>query len=187
MTTENKFAIDDLLNPDFNSLTIEKAKDYAILCHNQTNHTYNGLPYYTHLKIVYDYGCRFSNLLDSNKIETALASCWLHDTIEDCRQTYNDVLKIVGVDIANVVFALTNEKGKTREERANDKYYDGIIKMPPASFVKICDRLANVYYSKRTESRMMEVYRQELDSFKSKLWNDDYMPMFTELDNLVIP
>src|SRR5258705_11225186 len=105
----------NLLNADFDSPPIEKAMEYALQSHADTNHTYNGKPYSIHLKMVYDYGCKFSSLLEHNKIEVALAACWVHDTIEDCRQTYNDVFKMLGKEIADIAFALTNEKGKTRE------------------------------------------------------------------------
>lgn len=174
----------NLLNKDFDSPIIEKAMDYAIQCHTDTNHTYNGKPYHIHLKMVYDYGCKFSTLLKPNKIETALAACWVHDTIEDCRQTYNDVAKMLGKEIAEIAYAVTNEKGKTREERANEKYYEGIRNTPAATFVKLCDRLANVDYSRQSNSRMLEVYRKEFENFKSKLKASGLEPMFEELQML---
>jgi ATP phosphoribosyltransferase regulatory subunit HisZ len=53
-----------------------------------------------------------------------------HDSIEDARLTYNDVLSIAkeymteGYAKASteIVYALTNEKGRNRKERANEKY-----------------------------------------------------------------
>ena len=52
-------------------------------------------------------------------------------------------------------------KGKNRKERANDKYYEGIRNTDGAIFVKLCDRIANVQYSKMTKSRMFEMYKKE--------------------------
>ncbi|WP_298473442.1 hypothetical protein [uncultured Maribacter sp.] len=63
-------------------------------------------------------------------------ACWVHDIIEDARETYIDVLENTNVTIAELAYALTNEKGRTRKERANDAYYRGIQKTPNASFVK---------------------------------------------------
>jgi hypothetical protein len=60
---------------------------------------------------------------------------------------------------------LTNEKGKNRKERANAKYYEGIRNTPYAVFVKICDRIANVEYSKHSGSRMYDMYRKEFVDF----------------------
>lgn len=71
------------------------------------------------------------------------------------------------IDVADVIYALTNEKGKNRSERANDKYYDGIKKYSGYIFVKLCDRIANVQYSKLTKSRMFEMYKTE--SFIEKI------------------
>ena len=57
---------------------------------------------------------------------TIRMSCWSHDLIEDTRTSYNDVRNKLGVFVADIVYAVSNEKGKTRKERANDKYYEGI-------------------------------------------------------------
>lgn len=51
-----------------------------------------------------------------------LKAVWRHDTIEDIRQSYNDIKKKIGQPVADMVFAVTNEKGKNRHERANVKY-----------------------------------------------------------------
>ena len=76
-----------------------------------------------------------------------------------------------------IVYALTNDKGRTREERAGEKYYQGIRVTPYAPFVKLCDRLANVTYScsvdnGRNGSRMREVYKGEMGKFLPALISD---------------
>lgn len=122
---------------------------YGIECHTESNHKYDGQPYEIHLIMVFTYAANYSYLLDSvEDAKLALASAWTHDVIEDARQTYNDVKYICGEEVAEISYALTNEKGKNRKERANSKYYDEIRKTPMAVFVKICDRLANARYSK---------------------------------------
>ena len=50
---------------------------------------------------------------------------------------------------AEIVYALTNEKGRTRAERAGVKYYEGIRAVPYAPMVKLADRMANVRFSLR--------------------------------------
>jgi hypothetical protein len=75
----------------------------------------------------------------------------------------------LGQDAADIIYAVTNEKGKNRKERANDKYYEGIRNTPGAVFVKLCDRIANVQYSKMTGSRMFEMYKKENDDFLTSL------------------
>ena len=108
-------------------------------------------------------------------------AAFYHDSIEDARLTYNDVMKIAEEQMdkeqaflaTEIVYALTNEKGRNRAERANEKYYEGIRAVPYAPFVKLADRLANTSYafSKGTADslRMSKVYREELPGFLASL------------------
>jgi (p)ppGpp synthase/HD superfamily hydrolase len=102
-----------------------------------------------------------------------LRASWGHDLIEDTRVSYNDVKEQLGQEAADIIYAVTNEKGKNRKERANEKYYEGIRNTPGAVFVKLCDRIANVQYSKMTGSRMFEMYKKENDSFIVMMGMDD--------------
>jgi (p)ppGpp synthase/HD superfamily hydrolase len=118
-----------------------------------------------------------------------LRATWGHDLIEDCRVSYNDVKNHLGQEAADIIYAVTNEKGKNRSERANDKYYEGIRNTKGAVFVKLCDRIANVQYSKMTKSRMFEMYRKENDNFMTKLGygfnnSHEYSTMFDYLLDL---
>lgn len=167
---------------------IEKIKKYAINCHKRTNHKYDNKPYKYHLKMVYDCALEFEYLLKGTSeqgIENILASCWTHDLIEDTRQTYNDVKKNTNQHIADITYALTNEKGKTRKERANRKYYEGINKIYGAVFVKMCDRIANVRYSKSIKSSMFDMYSKENDSFLTNLFIEGYPYEFLYKDMII--
>lgn len=164
---------------------ITKAKNYAIKCHTETNHKYDGKPYETHLQMVVDYACKYAYLIGDNVLEAVIASAWTHDTIEDCRQTYNDVKTELGVQVAEITYALTNEKGRSRKERANSFYYDGIRNTPFAGYVKLCDRLANAKYSKQQGSRMIEAYRKEHKHFMAELSCVGFQPMWDELSELL--
>lgn len=149
---------------------IDIAYKYAVDCHNGTNHLYdNTKPYTYHLSMVVDIAKQFIHLIPEADRDNVIAACWLHDTIEDCRQTYNDVKSKTNTQVAEIVYALTNEKGKNRSERGNDKYYHGITHTPFASFVKLCDRAANFKYSVDNFSRMAAMYVKEMDSFISKV------------------
>jgi (p)ppGpp synthase/HD superfamily hydrolase len=138
---------------------------FAIESHASVNQTYDGKPYSIHLAMVFSQAMRFINCVPKHRREDVLNAVWLHDTIEDCRLTYNDILKISNEEVADLVYALTNEKGKNRAERANNKYYKGIRDLEYATFIKICDRLANVIYSRDTKSRMFDVYKNENEKF----------------------
>lgn len=139
---------------------------YAINCHDSTNHTYGeGKPYIVHLRHVVECAEAFIRLIPEEWRNAVLAACWCHDVIEDTRQTYNDVKRATNAEVAELVYALTNEKGRNRAERGNDKYYTGIRRTPYASFVKLCDRIANVRYSILTNSPMFEMYKKENKEF----------------------
>lgn len=163
---------------------IEKARQYAISCHRETNHLYNGGPYEVHLKMVYGQAFKYQHLVPEVHRENFLAAAWTHDVIEDCRQTYNDVKQATCWDVAELTYALTNEKGKNRKERANDKYYEGIKNCPYAVLLKVCDRLANLQYSIDTGSRMSEMYLRENPQFIDRLYVGTYAEAFTDLQEL---
>ena len=137
--------------------------------HAETNHLYDSMPYQFHLESVVAFGEKFIHLIPEADQYDVLVACAGHDLIEDARQTYNDVKLRFGERAADIIYALTNEKGKTRAERANDKYYDGIRSTTYAPFVKLCDRLANVAYSKSKGSRMLSKYREENDGFLERV------------------
>ena len=166
--------------------------------HKNTNHMYSEyLPYEFHLRMVVQAAKDFIHLLkdldtDGDDInlttEEIMLSAWAHDLCEDCRISYNDVKNQLGENVAEIVYALTNDKGKNRKERAGEKYYEGIRNTPGAVFVKLCDRIANVQYSKMTKSRMFEMYGKEHKDFELMMGrytaNQELEPMFKYLSDL---
>jgi len=169
-----------------------KIISFAIKAHSKTNHLYDGKPYSVHLAMVVGYAQKYFEdaYIPEPAFETIINACWLHDTIEDCRLTYNDIKEIAGEEVAEIVYAVSNEKGKNRKERANEKYYAGIRETAWATYVKLCDRLANVKYSKDTNSRMLKVYKKENEEFLKQLITVDlcvskYKTMILELAKLL--
>jgi (p)ppGpp synthase/HD superfamily hydrolase len=163
----------------------DHAKNFSVNCHISTNHFYDGLPYEFHLNMVVETAKKYINLIPKDDRDVVLASCWAHDTIEDTRITYNDLKSELGEEVAEIVFALTNEKGRNRKERASEKYYSGIRETKHAAFVKICDRIANVEYSKNQSSDMLNTYKKEFDNFEYWLYCDEYHEMFDYLYGLL--
>ena len=176
--------------------------------HKETNHQYDQfLPYEFHLRMVDTVAQEYKYLLDAScdyfgrgerkpfaaednfiSLRTAcLRAVYGHDLIEDCRVSYNDCARALGQAPADIIYAVTNEKGKTRKDRANDKYYAGIVATPGAVFVKLCDRIANVQYGILTKSRMTEMYKKENENFITKLGytpDHELAPMFEALIKL---
>ena len=166
---------------------LERVREYGLKCHRETNHMYAGyLPYEFHLRMVEKYCETFKKLIPAEDMDIVWAACWLHDVMEDCRQSFNDVRDNTNEQIAEIVYAVTNEKGRTRKDRANEKYYQGIKNTKYATFVKLCDRLANVQYSHLVKSDMIRKYRTEQEYFQYCLQHgSDYSQMWTELNALL--
>ncbi len=171
-------------------MNLSATADWCIEQHSKTNHYYDRyLPYEFHLRMVNNVYVDFKHLLNGKMPYCCGIAVFGHDLIECTRVSYSDIENQLGKEVADIVYAVTNDKGKNREERAGDMYYEGIRNTPGAVFVKLCDRIANVQYSKMTKSRMFEMYKKENDNFIIKLGYDDtntheYFEMFSYLVNL---
>jgi (p)ppGpp synthase/HD superfamily hydrolase len=162
------------------------ARRYAENLDIATNHLYDGKPYKIHLDMVEDVAKEFLHLVpNKNHHHLIRAAIRCHDLIEDDRASYNDVVENANKFIADIVFAVSNEKGKTRAERANDKYYAGIRATEYATFIKLCDRIANIRYGIENNGKW-KMYRREHAHFKRQLYDDRYKAMFDHIENQFI-
>jgi hypothetical protein len=161
--------------------SLEQIRLAAHRLHESVNQFYDGdKPYGYHLdmvaKEVYAYGHLV--LVGEADLLPLFMGAWFHDSIEDARVSYNDVKKIAlkfgfteeqAFLASEIVYALTNEKGRNRKERAGKRYYEGIRNTPYAPFVKMCDRMANIRYSCGSYNmgnlRMAKVYEDEMPYF----------------------
>ena len=175
---------------------IEIARRFAFYCHKNVNHLYDGKPYETHLDAVGEIAKKYIYLIPSKDRDNVLGAIYLHDTIEDTRRTYNDIVKNSNKYVADLVYAVTTEKGKNRAQRANSKYYKDIRHTEYATFIKLCDRIANIEYGKSKGSSMFNTYKKEHNKFvkslkKSwweRLWykENNYKPLFDHLEKLML-
>ena len=159
-------------------------RQWAHDLHNSVNQTYGDqLPYGYHLDMVVNGIRDFGHLVCACEADVLplFFGGYYHDSIEDARLTYNDVLKVArnllteeqSLMAVEIAYALTNDKGRTSAERAGEHYYKGIRETPYAPFVKLCDRLANITYSctgtDAVNNRMRVVYKQEMPHFLSAI------------------
>lgn len=163
---------------------IIKAKKWAVAKHASVNHTYGDLNYSVHLDMVFKYAYKYRHLIDSEVEIDVFKASFLHDTIEDCRVNYGTLLKEFGQKTADIVYALTNEKGKTRKERASKKYYNDMKGVEGAVFLKICDRLANVNHALGSNKQLLQMYKKEQSEFAYILFSLRYSDMFNELNEM---
>lgn len=149
---------------------VVKARAFAIQAHDvDANQKYNGMPYSYHLGMVVGVAEDHIHCIAPAWHGEVLAACWLHDAIEDARITYSTLRHEFSAEVADLVYACTNEKGRTRKERANDKFYQELRATPYACFVKMCDRIANVQFSVKHNSPQVAMYRKENDYFIQRL------------------
>ena len=135
---------------------IDECRQMAHKLHESVNQTYgDNLPYGFHLDMVAE-GVRDYGYLVCAREEDVLPlffGAYFHDSIEDARLSYNDVMRqarqlmteeqaLMGVEI---VYALTNDKGRTRAERAGEKYYKGIRETPYQKLYSMFLLLQNCY------------------------------------------
>jgi (p)ppGpp synthase/HD superfamily hydrolase len=164
---------------------VEIAKNYAIERHKYVNQTYDIHPYSFHLDSTYRVAKRFIHLISEKDRDNVLAGCWVHDVIEDTRQTHNDVKKATNETVAEYSYVLTNPKGKNRKERNSPAYYNDIKGFLHASFIKLCDRIANLEYSLSVESDKFVMYKKEHKSFRVKLYDGRWKEMWDHLEKLI--
>ncbi len=82
----------------------------------------------------------------------------LHDIVEDTALTIRDIDVIFNIEVADLVWAVTNEKDK------NYKDYPKIQGNKEATLIKLCDRYIN------TQGIKKQKYRKEYSHFREKLY-----------------
>lgn len=176
---------------------IQKIYDqHDVECNQKYGET---LPYSFHLKAVQAQGLKFIKLLEDPRsagkeyreedLSIALAG---HDLIEDGRMTLNDIVSLLQGQIGNtrakfiaeIIYAVTDEKGRDRMSRKNEKYYKELKENKSAVFVKLADISANMIYSKLFNTRMYAMYKVEFAQTKAKLWSKDLAEMFEYVESL---
>lgn len=117
----------------------EIALSFATEKHSGQIRKFNGEAYINHPIRVADSVKEFTN--DHNVITVAL----LHDTIEDTNTTKEEIEQKFGTDVANMVYALTNDKEKLKQLGKGAYLLDKMNSLSSDELlVKLSDRLDNV-------------------------------------------
>lgn len=120
--------------------------------------TYDIYPYIYHIKQV----VKIATELGYD--EDIIVASTLHDVLEDSDLSYNDIKDSFGVNVAEIVYCVTDELGRNRKER-KEKTYPKIKGNWKATVVKICDRIANMEHSKKYNPKMFKMYQKEYGDF----------------------
>ena len=134
---------------------IQSALAIASLYHRNQKRKYTGEPYIEHpklvAKIITDYmeACDDIPLFAFDPIDYSViqSAALLHDTIEDTNATYEEIQKVFGKSVCDLVYFLTDDltpKDGNRKLR-KEKYLEKLLDSPyEAKCLKIADVLANV-------------------------------------------
>ncbi len=147
-------------------------KDRAMLVAEKAhqNQTYGIYPYMYHIREIADLVESITQKFESHiwNADVLIVTAILHDVLEDSDLSYNDIKKEFGENIAELVYCITDELGRNRKERKS-KTYSKIRKNCETVLIKICDRIVNIEYSKRTNSKMFKLYKSEHEIFCDEL------------------
>jgi (p)ppGpp synthase/HD superfamily hydrolase len=133
-------------------------------------------PYEKHLDDVADVLKRFGF---SGKF---IVAAYLHDGIEDGAISYNKIKKRFGLEVAEMVYCVTDELGRDRKEK-KQKTLPKTASNPSAIVLKLGDRIANIEHGGK-----IDMYAKEYQEFKGALFlntPEDAKPMWECLDKLL--
>ena len=140
-----------------------------------------GTPYTIHLVMVNTMALRYLHLIPFEEREQVVMALWLHDVREDLGVSYNEIKQLFGEEVAEIVYCLTNNDGRTRSEKAINTYGPKTATNRLAVFGKLADRMGNVCYGELHESSMLKKQAIEFEYMVEilfipgeydELWND---------------
>lgn len=114
-----------------------------------------------------------------------IAAAWLHDTVEDTDVTIEDIRSEFGADVGDLVWRLTDESGRNREERHHLTHLK-IRGRSDAVRIKLADRIANVESSIEQRTHLRGMYRAEYPAFHADLYKEgEWEDMWQYLDEIM--
>lgn len=153
-------------------ILLERAKELATKAHE--GQRYGKFPYTHHLFGTWDvlekFGFSEEDPDPAKRVRSQrlILAAILHDTLEDTGLTYETLVDEFGIQVAALVFAVTNEPGANRKERFL-KTYPKIRANPDAIVLKLADRIANVIHALQANPDILGMYRKEWPTFEAEL------------------
>lgn len=138
------------------SSQVQFARNYAIQKHGEQKYAH--YPYSYHLDKVYEI------VVEMNLGEDYEIAAYLHDVIEDCGVSKEEIAKLFNQHIAELVFAVSGF-GENRKERQEDMK-NKMALYPESINLKMADRLANIRSSKINKPSLYQTYKKEHEKLK---------------------
>ena len=159
----------------FTEKDYREARMIAIQAHG--NQTYDDIyPYIKHIDDVVEVLKRFGF---SGKY---IIAAYLNDIIEDTALSYNKVKRRFGVEVAEMVYCVTDELGRDRAEKKVNTL-PKTASNPDAIILKLGDRIGNIEHGGK-----VDMYAKEYAQFKGALYlntPEDGKPMWVHLEELL--
>jgi len=144
-----------------NKVNFETFREIARKQYDDSNCNYGGHSYMIHIKMVVDLVNVYQNVFYRPiDVDVTLVAALFHDSIEDAKQTYNNISDVAGEKVADVVLAVTDVPAENRLMK-HLLTMGKTVKDYRAIILKMCDILANVTYSKDNGSSMYAKYVEE--------------------------
>lgn len=149
------------------SATLEKAMLFAINAHKGQTRKGDGRPYILHsLSVMYRID---GSKKSSNRYLLATAAV-LHDTVEDCGITLEQIAKEFGYQVAALVEELTLDKEKYKSIGKKEYLAQELHDMSSyALSIKLCDRLDNISDMKEMSRHFQIRYKEETEYILNKI------------------
>ena len=138
---------------------IVRAAQFAEQCHHGSARKWTGEPYIEHPMRV------AGRVLLLKGVEAIhVQAAWLHDVIEDCYITRENICRMFGEPVAAIVHALTNpsKKLELRRKEAKALYREHLATQPRwVKLIKLVDRIDNIRDSAAGPSDWKQRYGAE--------------------------
>lgn len=122
-----------------NTYLIEKAEQYARHHHKgQTRKGEAAEPYISHVSEVASLVRSFGG------DDISIAGAWLHDVVEDCTPTIDDIFSEFGDEVAALVAEVTDDKTLEKAERKVRQVETAAKKSDRACLIKWADKTSNL-------------------------------------------
>ena len=148
-------------------IRINKAIEFAKQKHKNQKRKFQDEPYFNHpirvVKILQNY---------SNE-EDLIIAAYLHDTIEDTKTKFEEILELFGEKVAGLVLELTSDKKEAKKVGKAVYLANKVNEMSDEAFlIKLCDRLDNVSGFEHEPKDFVKRYRAETEYILKNIRKD---------------
>lgn len=159
-----------------------EAMQFARSAHCDQCRKYKGNPYADHLAEVA--GIAATGFISEVNPYTATAVCWLHDCIEDCGVTVEELTRLFGPTIAQGVLALTDTATGNRKARVQASI-DRLSAAPAwIQTIKVADLISNTSSIVTHDPKFAKVYLPEKQAMLAALTKADRSLVFVAQEQI---